>query len=304
MAACWKNYHCPKALEDALALLAGYGGAARVVGGGTDLILELQQGRRPLVEALVDVTRIRGADRMEEEDNWIVIGCGVPHARIVADERIVRRGTCLAEACAVIGGPQVRNVATLAGNVAHALPAGDGTIGLLALDGEIEVAAAGTGGRWLPLAEGFRGPGESGIDRTREVLSRLRFPAAGRGEGSAFCRVMRPQGVALPILAMAAWIALDGRGAIRTARIALGPAGPTPMLATTAMDVLTGAVPVAESFAAAAEAAAAEARLRTSKYRATADYRARIIRGRLPALLATAARRAAAGGGAGGEAAE
>ncbi len=70
----------------------------------------------------------------------IVIGCAVTHTQIVRNANIIRFGTCLVESCGVIGGPQVRNVATLAGNVAHAMPAGDGSIGLLALGGEIEVA--------------------------------------------------------------------------------------------------------------------------------------------------------------------
>ena len=78
----------------------------------------------------------------------------------------------------MIGGPQVRNVGTLAGNVAHALPAGDGTIGLLALGGEVEIASI-DGTRWMPCKDTFEGPGKSVIDRHREMLTRLRFKPTG-----------------------------------------------------------------------------------------------------------------------------
>ena len=104
----------------------------------SDLLVETRRGMHKPVTAMVDVTHIEGLGEISLEDDYIVIGCGVTHSQIVADERIVERGSCLAESCGVIGGPQVRNTGTLAGNVAHALPAGDGTIGLLALGGEVD----------------------------------------------------------------------------------------------------------------------------------------------------------------------
>ena len=136
----WQDYHLPTSLGEALELLASYHGEARIVGGGTDLILEIQQGHRPPVKALVDVTRITGANEIQREGEYIIIGCGVTHSQIVESALIQQYGTALAEGCGVIGGPQVRNVATLAGNVAHALPAGDGTISLLALGGEAQIS--------------------------------------------------------------------------------------------------------------------------------------------------------------------
>ena len=131
---------------------------------------------------MVDTSRIAGLERISIEHDHIVIGCAVTHTQIVREESIRRSGTCLVESCGVIGGPQVRNVATLAGNVAHAMPAGDGSIGLLALDGEIEVADA-HGCRWMPLQDAFLGPGKSAIDPHRALLTRLRFRPTTAGEG-------------------------------------------------------------------------------------------------------------------------
>jgi CO/xanthine dehydrogenase FAD-binding subunit len=289
----WKNYHTPSTIDEAITLLAQYDGQARVVGGGTDLILEMQQGHRPPVEALIDPTRIAGLDRITEEQGYLVIGAGVTHTRIVADARLALHATCLVESCGVIGGPQVRNVGTLAGNVAHALPAGDGTISLLALGAELQLASA-EGLKWVPMKETFVGPGQSTVNPTRMLIARLRFKPTGAAEGSAFRRVMRPQGVALPMIGMAVRVKLDG-DTITAGRVSIGPAGPTPFLAEQTMAYLIGQPATAEIFAQAAEVALQEVKLRTSRHRATAAYRHEMIRVQLPKTLAKAAERAKTG---------
>ena len=291
MTVAWRNYHAPRTVDAAIELLQHYDGDARVIGGGTDFLVETRRGLHRPVEAIIDATRIEGLDSITEEDGYIVIGCGVTHSQIVADHRIRAHASCLAESCGVIGGPQVRNVGTLAGNVAHALPAGDGTIGLLALDGEIEIAAAG-GSRWIPARESFVGPGRSVIDRGKEVLTRLRFRPTGEGEGSSHHRVMRPQGLCLPIISTAARVRLDEAGNIETVTVSMGPVGPVPWVAEPVVAVLQGGPPARERFDEAAEAVIAEVTLRTSKYRATSEYRQAMIRTYLPLILARAVERA------------
>lgn len=288
----WNNYYLPETVADALAILERYDGRARVVGGGTDLLVEARRGLRRPFEAIVDATRIAGLNSIVEDDNHIVIGCGVTHTVIVNDERIKRSGTCLSESCGVIGGPQVRNTGTLAGNVAHALPAGDGTIGLLALGGEVEIASA-KGSRWMAAKDTFEGPGRSLIDRHREVLTRLRFKPTGDNEGSAFHRVMRPQGLCLPIISMAARLKIENE-LITAAGISMGPVGPVPWFAEPAAAVLVGETPSEALFEKAADVALENISLRTSKYRATEEYRAAMIRTYLPIILATATERAGA----------
>ena len=282
-------------------LLKHYDGRARVVGGGTDILLDIQQGRSPAMEAMVDTSRLTGLDRIAKEDGHIVIGCAVTHTQIVRDESIRRFGACLAEACGVIGGPQVRNVATLAGNIAHAMPAGDGSIGLLALGGEIEVVDA-NGCVWMPLQDVFLGPGKSAIDPHLALLTRLRFRPTIKGSASAFTRVMRPQGVALPMISMAARLGVDDSNILTGVRISLGPAGPVPYLACAAMKLLNGKPAVAQQFELAADAVLASVSLRTSKHRATREYRAEMIRTHLPMVLERAAERARGNRAAFGEA--
>ena len=290
MTTAWNNYYAPDTVAAALDILQRYDGRARVIGGGTDLLVETRRGLRRPFEAIVDATRIGGLDTIAEDGDYLVIGCGVTHTTIVNDPRIIRHGTCLSESCGVIGGPQVRNTGTLAGNVAHALPAGDGTIGLLALGGEVEIASA-DGTRWMPAMDTFEGPGRSVINRHREILTRLRFKRTTANEGSAHHRVMRPQGLCLPIISMAARLQMDGNK-ITAAGIGMGPVGPVPWFAEPAAEVLVGSEASEELFTRAAEVALENITLRTSKYRATEEYREAMIRTYLPIILATAVQRA------------
>jgi len=288
----WNNYHTPATVEEAIAVLQSYDGGARVIGGGTDILVESRRGLRRPFEAIVDASRIAGLDTISHDADYIEIGCGVTHTQIVNDERIIQYGTCLAESCGVIGGPQVRNAGTLAGNVAHALPAGDGTIGLLALGGDVEIASS-SGRRWMPAKDTFVGPGKSVIDRHREVLTKLRFKPQGAAEGSAFHRVMRPQGLCLPIISMAARLNLED-DTIVAASIGMGPVGPVPWFAEPAADVLVDGPATQAQFEKAVAVVLQKVTLRTSKYRATEEYRKAMIRTYLPVILSRAAERAGA----------
>lgn len=277
----WQAYHSPESVDEALSLLDHYAGNAQIVAGGTDLILDAQQGNHAAPAALIDVTAIRGLDRIVEVDGWIVIGAAVTHAVIEASPLVRHHGAALAESCSVVGGPQVRNVATIGGNVAHALPAADGTIGLLALNAEVQVCSwngAASECTWQPLLSIFAGPGKNRL-ATNQMLGAFRFPVRALHSGSAFDRIMRPQGVALPILGVAAQVRLDAtRQRAVAASIAVGPAGPIPFRATASEAIFLDAPALDETVIEAAVAAAQrQAELRTSKHRASKEYRHEMI---------------------------
>jgi carbon-monoxide dehydrogenase medium subunit len=293
----FEQYHLPTTVNEALVLLAQYAGRARVIAGGTDLLVDTQaeyyEGHRPHFDALVDVTRIAGADQIRAQDGLISIGCGVTHTQIIASPLIQSYGTALAEACAVVGGPQVRNVGTLCGNVAHALPAADGTVALMALGAEAQVARQDGGGvvlEWRPLGALFYGPAQSAVDSTRELILAVRFRSLGAGEASAFARVMRPQGVALPILGMATRVrgarGETGEFVIEDIAISAGPVAPTPFRAVRTEEFLRGKPLTDTLVAQAAQILLKEARPRTSAHRATREYRYEL----LPVLLAQTVR--------------
>ena len=289
----WNEYHLPTSVDEAVAVLARYDGQARVVAGGTDLILDLQQGSEHPVEALVDVTHIVGLNEIREADGSITIGCGVTHNQIVTSELLHHKATCLVEASYVVGGPQVRNVATLGGNVAHALPAADGTTALNALEAEVEVASF-HGRRWLPFTQLFRGPGQSAIDSTREVLTAVRFKATGAHAASASSRIMRPQGVALPIMNMAVRVrVIDDR--IDEAAVAVAPVAPTPFRCKQTELFLKGQLASPETIEAAVRILLSECHPRTSAHRATAEYRREVLPVLLRRTLSKAIERAKTG---------
>ncbi len=286
----WEKYRTPEHLSDALAILREPGGSAAIVAGGTDLLLDLQQERHAAVKTLVDVSRVREMLQVSERDGWIEIGAAVPLNEIIRHPLVRANADCLIEASELIGGPQVRNVATLGGNVAHALPAGDGTIALLALGSE--ALLAGTDGtRWQPLETLFDLPGKPTFDRAHEILVSFRFPVKRPDEASAFHRIMRPQGVAIAILNMAARIRLGRDHTILEAALAVGPAGPRPLRARAAEAALLGRKLDETTLEGTLAALLSEVELRTSPHRATAEYRRQLLRALLRRTVLGAERR-------------
>ncbi|PWH18384.1 MAG: hypothetical protein DDG59_06325 [Anaerolineae bacterium] len=265
----WTFYHLPQTIEEALAILQNEP-HSKVIAGGTDLLLELQQGRHAPVRTLVDLTQIAELQRLEVVDDILWVGAGVPLNRLIAWQPVRQYATALFEAASLIGGPQVRNVATLGGNVAHALPAADGAIALLALDAQV-VLATPEGNRTMPLLSCYAGPAKTALQRT-EIITAFQVPLSRKGEASAFRRVMRPQGVAIAIQNMGIWLRRE-EDIIADLRIAVGPAGPIPFRAHRTEEALRGK-PLSEvSLANAENALLSEARFRTSPHRATAEYR-------------------------------
>jgi xanthine dehydrogenase FAD-binding subunit len=271
----WQEYLLPKTLDEAMQALASAPRPIVPIAGGTDLLLDLEQGRHFPVQTLVDITEVKELLALEVRDDKLFVGAGVPVNRLVHDPLTSAHAQALVEACNLIGGPQVRNVATLGGNVAHALPAADGTIALLALNAEAEIAGiAGT--RRVPLAELFLGPGKSVLKHGEELLVGFYLPLMEKGQASCFKRIMRPQGVALPIINLAIWLKrADGK--VSQSRIAVGPGGPTPWRATETEKSLLEKPLNSETFNDALEALLAYVGFRSSPRRASADYRRYLV---------------------------
>jgi CO/xanthine dehydrogenase FAD-binding subunit len=295
----WQEYHTPRTVDDALALLASYAGEARIIAGGTDLMVDLQFSERAHpVTALVDVTQVAEMIGISEQDGWCIVGAATTHTSITKSSLLEAKATCLVESCGVVGGPQVRNVGTLGGNVAHALPAGDGTTSLVALDAQGLVAWSDGRREWLPITQLYRSAGVSALNSSKDLLVAFRFKLCEQHEGTAFKRIMRPQGVALPILGCAVWVRLSNDGShYADARICIGPIGSTPGLAAEVQDFLRGQ-PANESesiLSRAVDIARQTLHPRTSKYRATAEYREYMIETLLRQALPLAVGRAQTG---------
>jgi CO/xanthine dehydrogenase FAD-binding subunit len=278
----WQAYEMPSSVDEALAILARYDGQAQIIAGGTDLMVELQECQRTL-ECLVDVTRIPGLDRIEPDDNWIVMGANVTFRQIKESPLLRQQARVLCEAAGSVGALQIQTVATLAGNVVSALPAADGSVALVALDAEARVAAQ-PGQQWRPVAELFLGPGKSAIDPARQMITAIRIPVARARQGSAWERIGRRRALVLPILNCAVSVALSNEPGpgdqprLEWARIGLGPVAPVPFRARDTEAYLAGRTTGEETYVKAADIAASEAHPRSSLLRASKEYRGEVLK--------------------------
>lgn len=272
-----EDYVTPSSVEDALATLASLRGRGRIMAGGSDLILQLQRGERA-VGCLVDITRVPGLDEITLQDSQVVIGATVTHATIARSALIRQHAPALADACSRVGSPQIRNVGTLAGNVVNAQPAADGSIALVALDAEAEIANL-TGRQWVPVSSLFVSPGVSRVDATAELITAFRIRAQAPREASAFERLARRRAVALPLINVAARVLLEADGIqIREVRLAIGPVAPIPFRARQTEDFLAGQPAQQDTIEEAAEMAMRECKPRSSLLRAGKEYRQELIR--------------------------
>ena len=273
----WQAYETPTSVEEALDTLAHYDGKAQIIAGGTDLIIKLQEGKHS-VECLVDVTRIPGLDRIEVRDDTVMIGPNVTFRQVKDSPLLQEQARVLAEAAATVGALQIQTVATLAGNLVSALPAADGSVALIALDAEVEIADV-QGRNWQPAGELFLGPGKSAVDPTRQLITAIRFPVPKGRHGSAWERIGRRRALVLPILNCAVCVGLTDDGKkFEWVRIGLGPVSPVPFRAQETEAFLAGSPVTEEGVAQAAKIAASEARPRTSLLRASKEYRTEVLK--------------------------
>lgn len=218
------TYHAPATLAEALTLKAEAGPDARFLAGGTDLFLAMEFTESP-VGTVVDLKNISDLQGMEKlKDGGWRLGALALMAEIEAHGELRRDYPALADSAMVVGGPPVRNRATLGGNVCNASPAADTSTPLLAL-GADAVAASGSGERTMPLADLWSGPRATTL-AAGEVLKEILLPSPAARSGSAFERLTRAA-MDIALVNAAAAISVDEAGNIATGRCTLGAVGPT-----------------------------------------------------------------------------
>jgi len=218
------DYERPDMLADALALMADADGAARPLAGGTDLIIRIRDGSiRP--RTVVDVKGIAEFSRdIRIEDGWLRIGARTTMTDLLRDERIRRDYAALAEAAAYVGSVQIRNRATLAGNICNASPAADTAPALLALEARV-VAVGQRGRRVIPLDDFFVRSGVTTL-APGELVEAIEMPVRSGRRGSVHARRTRRRGHDLASVTLAVTIDEDG-----VTRVSYGSVGPRPVLA-------------------------------------------------------------------------
>ena len=286
----WQEYKRPASITEAIQALTTASGPVMPIAGGTDLLLDLKQGRHAPVHTLIDLTFVPEMSLLELRGDELYIGAAVPVNRVALDPLTGAHAQALVEACNLIAGPQVRNTATLGGNVAHALPAADGTIALTALEAQAEIASS-AGTRRMPFTSLFLGPGKSAINKSSEIIVGFYLKQTKTGQASCFKRIMRPQGVALPILNCAVWLEREG-DIVKDIHIAVGPGSSTPFRATEAEATLRGQSATSDALNRTIESLLGQAKFRTSARRASAEYRRHIVGGLFSDVFETAWKRA------------
>ena len=218
------DYERPDMLADALALMADADGAARPLAGGTDLIIRIRDGSiRP--RTVVDVKGIAEFSRdIRIEDGWLRIGARTTMTDLLRDDRIRRDYTALAEAAAYVGSVQIRNRATLAGNICNASPAADTAPALLAFEARV-VGVGQRGRRVIPLDDFFVRSGVTTL-APGELVEAIEMPVRSGRRGSVHARRTRRRGHDLASVTLAVTIDEDG-----VTRVSYGSVGPRPVLA-------------------------------------------------------------------------
>ena len=244
------EFYEPTTLAEASRLFAGE--HAQLLAGGTDLVIGMK-AYTETPESVISLQKIPGLTGITTEaDNSISIGAMTKVREVELSEDIQQHHTALAEGASEIGSIQIRNLATIGGNIAHASPAADTVAGLLVADAQVDIASA-EGERSVPIDELFTGPGQT-VLRPGEIITRFRLPSPA--SGSHYIKHKIREVMDLAFIGVAAAINMDN-GTITDARIGLAAVAPTPIRATEAENLLKGNAPTAELLEQAGEAAAA-----------------------------------------------
>jgi carbon-monoxide dehydrogenase medium subunit len=282
-----REYRVPVDLDECLTMLGACDGRGRIIAGGTDLVPAIENGRTE-VDALIDIGGIRELEGFEIRDGALVIHCGATHGQIAADPGIGRLFPALSKACASVGSPQIRNIATIAGNVVNAQPAADAAVALVALGAWGEIVSS-EGRRLSAIEDLYKGFGKSGIDSTREILTGIRVPLPTGAHVNIFGRISPRNSLCLPIVNAAVSLNIEN-GIISSARIAMGPVADRPFRPQRAEAALCGLCPDdRKALAEAARIAGEEADPRDSCLRGCSDYRRQLLKVLVRTLLHEAA---------------
>ncbi len=217
------DYYQPESLKEAYGLMEKLNGEARFIAGGTDVIVRIKQGAlHP--DALISLRRISALKGLGNEDG-LSMGSMTLFRDIERDPAIARDYPALGEAASVLANPQVRNVATIGGNLCNAAPSADAAPPLMVLEATLTIEGPG-GQREVSIEDFFRGPGETCLEHT-EVVTRITIPKKRKGTGMAFLKIGRvAQDIAI---ANAAALIVVENGVCRKCRLSAGAVAPVPL---------------------------------------------------------------------------
>ena len=264
------QYFRANTAAEALDALRKCEGKAIICAGGSDVMVDYSAGKiHP--EALVDVSRAEDMRQIKIADGKIEIGAAVTLTEIATHPEIRKMYPSLCKGCGTVGSLQIRNSATLIGNVVSAQPAGDGAVAVSVLDPVFTILSE-DGEREVPMTEMYAGFGKSKVDHSSEVVTKVTIPVPEEGEAAAFQRLELRKSLSLPMLNTAAKVKVqDGR--IAAAQITMAPVGIGPVHAASAEEFLKGKEMTDEVLAEAGKLALENANPRSNPLRGSREFR-------------------------------
>lgn len=269
------DFKTPVLLSEALSLLARDGETTRILAGGTDFILQMKHG---LVHPslVIDIKKVPELNALEwSEHNGLHIGAAVPLNRILTFKELKEKFGILFQACSLIGSLQIKNRATIGGNICNAAPSADSAPALLCLNASVRLDSAG-GTRSLPLEEFFLAPGKTAASKN-ELMVEITIPNPPDHSAGCYMRHTTREEMDIAVAGVGSFIVLSPDNRLQEVRIALGAVAPTPLRARQAEAVLEGKAVTAELIEGAATAAASEA-APISDLRGSAEFRRELVR--------------------------
>ncbi len=271
----WQEYINATSIEQVLSLLAAEKSQARIIAGGTDLVLEMREDFHQEVKTLIDISRVEKLDEITLDDaGYIHIGAGVTHNQCVASE-IIRDGALpLALASLEVGAPQIRNTGTIVGNLVTASPANDTIVPLVALEAVLNIRSL-DGERQVALSDFYTGVRKH-VLQPDEMVTEIIVPSMEADQHGEYLKLGLRKAQAISLVNMAVLLGLD-EGKITSASITLGAVAPTIIHASAAEDFLVGKE-LSENIIDQAADLARQAARPIDDIRSSADYRQEITR--------------------------
>lgn len=280
-------YSTPKSIAETLSELADFDGRGMIIAGGTDLVPQMKQNKVN-AQALIDISGIEEIRRLEFKPEELIIGAAATHHQVCKNHQLRETWPALADACGSIGSPQIRNIATLTGNVVNAQPAADAAIALVALGARMDFFTSGEPRTEL-IENLYAGIGNSKINSRKELVTVIKVPRPEGRHGNAYGRISPRNSFCMPIVNAAAALDCDG-SKISSARLAMGPVAETPFRPKKAEAALRNVdLEDIRALEEAAVLASQEANPRSSCLRGCADYRKELSRVLVKRVLEKAA---------------
>ncbi|MBM4169563.1 MAG: xanthine dehydrogenase family protein subunit M [Ignavibacteria bacterium] len=268
------EFYSPRTFDEATALLSQYGADAKIIAGGTDLLIELRKPGAKTPKAIIDISKISELTGIREEGDLVVLNALTTHSDILRSQTLQKHASLLCSAASTIGSPQIRNRGTVGGNIMNAATCADMVPPLIALDAQVTLKSRG-GTRTSSLSEFFVKPYVTSA-RPDEILIDIRFPKPPAAASSSFVKLGRRNAVSISRLSVAAILHVEKNALVKEARIVPGSAFPTWQRVMEAESILVGKKPSRELFAEAGKKVA-EVMISITGRRWSTEYKEPVI---------------------------